>query len=68
MLKAVAQDPALRFETAEEMMLALEVGERKPLLPPPRTPLAGRDLLTIWKLVATVSLLVNVLMLYLLVI
>jgi serine/threonine protein kinase len=31
-LKAVARDPAQRFETAEEMLLALERGEANPLL------------------------------------
>ena len=63
-LKAVATDPKLRFETAEEMLLALEAGERKPLLPPRRTPLAGRDPLLLWQWVALLSLLGNVILLY----
>ncbi|MDO8413962.1 MAG: bifunctional protein-serine/threonine kinase/phosphatase [Gallionellaceae bacterium] len=67
-LKAVAHDPKLRFETAEEMLLALEVGERKPILPPRPTPLVGRDPLLIWQWVAIFSLLANVLLVYLLVI
>lgn len=67
-LKAVAHDPKLRFETAEEMLLALEVGERKPILPPRPTPLAGRDPLLLWQWVAIFSLLANVLLVYLLVI
>ena len=67
-LKAVARDPKLRFETAEEMLLALEIGERKPLLAPSRTPLAERDPLLLWQGVALLSMLVNVLLLYLLII
>ena len=43
LLKAVARDRKLRFETAEEMLLALELGEHKPVLPVPRTPLLERD-------------------------
>ena len=65
-LKAVAHDPKLRFETAEEMLHALEVGERRPILPPPPTPLMGRDPLLIWQWVAIFSLLANLVMLYLL--
>lgn len=64
-LKAIAVDPAVRFETAEEMLLALETGESRPLRPPPRTPLAGRHVSGSWQLVALVSLLVNVLLIYL---
>ncbi len=67
-LKAVAHDPKLRFETAEEMVLALEVGERKPILPPLRTPLAKRNPLLVWQWIAIFSLLVNVLLVYLLII
>ena len=67
-LKAVAVDPKLRFETAEEMLLALEVGERKPLLPPRRTPLAGRDPLLLWQWAALLSLLANVILLYVIVV
>lgn len=67
-LKAVAHDPTLRFETAEEMLHALEVGERRPILPPRPTPLMGRDPLLIWQWVAIFSLLANLAMLYLLVV
>lgn len=65
-LKAVASDPKARFETAEEMLLALEIGERRPVLPPPRTPLAGR--MQGWHWVAAISVLMNVLLIYLLVV
>jgi len=67
-LKAVAHDPKLRFETAEEMLHALEVGERRPILPPPPTPLMGRDPLLIWQWVGIFSLLANLVLLYLLVV
>ncbi|MFZ2542403.1 MAG: bifunctional protein-serine/threonine kinase/phosphatase [Gallionella sp.] len=67
-LKAVAHDPALRFETAEEMLHALEVGERRPLLPPRPTPLMGRDPLLIWQWIAIFSLLANLVMIYLMVV
>lgn len=63
-LKAVASDPKARFETAEEMLLALEIGERRPILPPPRTPLAGR--MQGWHWITVLSVLLNVLLLYLL--
>ncbi len=63
-LKAVAHDPALRFETAEEMLHELEVGEHRPILPPPPTPLLGRNPLLFWRWVAVVSLLVNLALLF----
>ena len=66
-IKAVARDPAQRFETAEEMLLALEVGERKPLLTPSRSPLAERDPLLLWQGLAVLSILANVLLIYLLI-
>ena len=67
-LKAVAHDPALRFETTEEMLHALEVGERRPILPPRPTPLLGRDPLLVWQWIAIFSLLANLVMLYLMVV
>ncbi|MEQ1674593.1 MAG: bifunctional protein-serine/threonine kinase/phosphatase, partial [Candidatus Nitrotoga sp.] len=67
-LKAVALDRNIRFETAEEMLLALEVGERKPLLLSPRTSLAERNPLLLWQWIAVFSILVNVLLIYLLVV
>jgi serine/threonine protein phosphatase PrpC len=63
-LKAVAHDHGARFETAEEMLLALEVGERRPILPPPRTPLVGR--MQGWQWITLFSLLANLLLIYLL--
>ena len=67
-IKAVARDPAQRFETAEEMLLALEVGERKPLLTPSRSPLAERDPLLLWQGLAVLSIIANVLLVYLLIV
>jgi serine/threonine protein phosphatase PrpC len=67
-LKAVARDTADRFETAEEMLLALEHGELKPLLPPGRTPLIARARLIRWQWIALFSLLLNFFLLYLLVV
>jgi hypothetical protein len=55
-LKAVAVDPQARFETAEEMLLALEIGERRPVLPPPPMPLAGRMRTRDWVLLGSVLL------------
>jgi serine/threonine protein phosphatase PrpC len=64
-LKAVARDPAQRFETAEEMLLALERGEASPLLRR-RTPLIERSPAGAWPLVAVASVTLNLLLLFLL--
>lgn len=66
-LKAVARDPAERFETAEEMLLALERGAARPLATPRRRALAERDPLLFWKMVTLVSIVCNLLLLFLLV-
>jgi len=64
-LKAVAREPAQRFETAEEMLLALERGEANPLLRR-RAPLIERSPAGAWPLVATLSIALNLLLLFLL--
>lgn len=64
-LKAVARDPAQRFETAEEMLLALERGEANPLLRR-RTPLIERSPAGAWPLLAAASITLNLLLLFLL--
>ena len=64
--KGVARDPKLRFETAEEFILALERGDLAPLAAPRPTPLAGRDPLTFWRMVAIFALVANLLLLLLL--
>ncbi|SBT05155.1 Protein serine/threonine phosphatase [Candidatus Accumulibacter aalborgensis] len=58
-LKAVARDPAQRFETAEEFLLALERGANRPLNRLPVTPLAMRNPLLTWRVIAGVSLVIN---------
>ncbi|MDD2933125.1 MAG: bifunctional protein-serine/threonine kinase/phosphatase [Methylotenera sp.] len=65
-LKAIAHDVKLRFETAEEMLLALEHGELKPILAPARTPLIARARLIKWQWIAIFSFVLNVLLIYLL--
>ncbi len=66
LLKAVARDPQQRFETAEEFLLALERGASRPVAAPARVPLAARNPLLVWKVVATVSLVLNFVLLMLL--
>jgi len=67
-LKAVARDVAQRFETAEEMLLALEYGELKPVLAPPRAPLVARAKYVQWQWIAAFSLMLNFLLIYLLIV
>lgn len=66
LLKACARDPAQRFETAEECLLALERGAHRPLQVPRRRPLAQRDPQLALKLLAAASLLANLVLLALL--
>jgi serine/threonine protein phosphatase PrpC len=61
-LKAVARDAKLRFETAEELVLALERGASRPLPAPGATPLVVRDPAALWKIALAVSLLFNALL------
>jgi serine/threonine protein phosphatase PrpC len=63
-LKAVARDKRQRFETAEEMLLALERGASRPLTAPPPTPLIQRDPTALWKIALGLSLLLNALLVY----
>ena len=63
-LKAVARDKRRRFETAEELLLALERGASRPLTAPQATPLIQRDPTAIWKMALAVSALLNLLLLY----
>ena len=66
LLKAVARLPAERFDTAEELLLALERGATRPLDAPAATPLVRRDPLVIWRAVAVSALVCNLLLLYVL--
>jgi serine/threonine protein phosphatase PrpC len=67
LLRAVARDPADRFETAEEFLLALERGAANPVAPRSPTPLAKRDPVAMWRTMATISIVLNLLLLYLVV-
>jgi serine/threonine protein kinase len=61
--KAVALDPAVRFESAEELVLALERGAARRLSPARGTPLLLRDPAGLLKVGLGVSLLFNLLLL-----
>ena len=63
-LKAVARDKRKRFETAEELLLALERGASRPLTAPQASPLIQRDPTAVWKLALGVSGLFNFLLVY----
>ena len=60
--KAVARDPRERFETAEELLLALERGASRPVGAPVATPLIRRDPLALYQLALGVSVLFNLLL------
>lgn len=62
--RAVAVEPAGRFETAEEWLLLLEQGERRSLGVRPR-PLLEREPLKVWRTMALVSMVVNLVLLVL---
>ena len=64
-LKAVARDPQPRFETADELLLALERGAVRPLDAPAPMPLGVRNPVALWRAIAAVSLVINILLLYL---
>jgi protein phosphatase len=66
-LKAIARDLKVRFETAEEMLHALEIGELKPIVLQ-RTPLIVRERLVKWQWIAIFSFILNILLIYLLVV
>lgn len=66
LLKAVSKNPSQRFETAEEFLLALERGASRPLGRPQVTPLAMRNPLLTWRIIAGVSIVLNLLFLMLL--
>ena len=62
--RAVAADPAQRFETAEEWLRLLEQGERNSLSIRPR-PLLEREPLKVWRTLALLSLVANLALLFL---
>ena len=63
-LRAVALDARQRFETAEELVLALARGASRPIAAPSATPLAARDPALLWKVGLGVSVLFNALLIY----
>ena len=60
--RAVAAAPDQRFETAEEWLLLIEQGERHSLNVRPR-PLLEREPLKVWRTLALISLLLNLVLL-----
>ncbi|MEE4918656.1 bifunctional protein-serine/threonine kinase/phosphatase [Pseudomonas alliivorans] len=56
--KAVQANPAQRYETAEQWQLELEQAEQCPVVARPR-PLLEREPLMVWRTLALVSLLIN---------
>lgn len=62
--RAIALDPRVRFETAEEMLLALERGASRPVGAPAATPLVARDPAAVWKIALGLSLLFNLLLVF----
>ncbi|WP_153111546.1 bifunctional protein-serine/threonine kinase/phosphatase [Propionivibrio limicola] len=67
LLKAVAKDPAQRFSSAEEFLNALECGANRRITRPRATPIAMRNPTRTWRMVAAVSLVVNLIFLLILV-
>ena len=63
-LKAIGREAKQRFETAEELVLALERGASRPLSALPVSPLLARDPIALWKVALGVSVLFNVLLVY----
>jgi len=62
--RAIALDARERFETAEEMHLALERGASRPVSAPAATPLVARDPAALWKIALGISLLFNLLLVF----
>ncbi|WP_409318558.1 protein kinase domain-containing protein [Pseudomonas sp. KCJK9016] len=63
--RGVSADPLQRYETAEEWLLTLEQGERRSLNVRPR-PLLEREPLKVWRTLALLALLGNLVLLFLL--
>lgn len=61
--RAVSAQPGQRYETCEEWLLVLEQAERRELSMRPR-PLLEREPLKVWRTLALVSLLINLVLLY----
>ena len=68
LMKAVARESGDRFETAEELLLALERGPSRALPRASAMPLLQRDPESLWRSVAIIAMVFNLLLLYLLVV
>jgi serine/threonine protein kinase len=66
LLKAVAKNPAKRFETAEEWVISLSKGDYADSKPYERAPLAESNPMLLLQMGLVISVLLNLLMLYLL--
>ena len=66
LIPALLSIAAQRFETAEEFLLALERGAARPVAAPQRVPLAERNPLLFWRMLAAVSMVANLILLMLL--
>lgn len=64
LLRAVARDAPDRFETAEELLLALERGATRPLPSVGAAPLVKRNPVLLWQSIALVSIVLNLLLLF----
>ena len=66
-LRGLAVDPAQRFETAEELLLAVEQGPLSAASPRKTTlrqPLASRNRLRTWQVIAAASIILNFVLVY----
>ena len=66
LLRAVAKNPAKRFEAAEEWEVVLGKGEHADTLPYRQAPLAERNPFFFWQLALVISVLINFFVIYLL--
>ena len=64
LLKALSLDKRLRFETAEEFLLALDRGASRPLSAPGTTPMVVRDPVVLWQVACAVSVLFNLMLVW----
>ncbi|HQT25663.1 MAG TPA: bifunctional protein-serine/threonine kinase/phosphatase, partial [Burkholderiales bacterium] len=66
LVKACAREPEMRFETADEFLVSLERGANRPLSRPRRLPLIERNPSLALKILAAVSFIMNVVLIFLL--
>lgn len=68
LLKCLSRDPAQRVESADELLCLLEKGEMQNLTVRTRSPLAERDPAKLWMLIALLSITLNMLLAYVLIV